>query len=185
MSTSAPTLGKEKPSQFVMDLQSIRDRARRHVEEGALTSGYQADRDTVLNLLNDALATEWVCVLRYKAHYFVAQGIDAEAVKAEFKQHAMEEEAHADRIAERIVQLGGVPELAPDGLARRSHADYAVGPDLKTMIKEDLIAERIAIESYTEMIRYLGDRDPTTRRMMEEILAQEEEHAEELSSLLV
>lgn len=182
---NTPSLELDKPSNFVMDLQAIRDRARRHVEEGAMTSSYQADRDTVLNLLNDALATEWVCVLRYKAHYFVAQGIDAEAVKAEFKQHALEEEAHADRIAERIVQLGGVPELAPEGLMKRSHADYAVGPDLRTMIKEDLIAERIAIESYTEMIRYLGDRDPTTRRMMEEILAQEEEHAEELSSLLV
>jgi bacterioferritin len=166
------------------DIQTLRKRARQHIEEGAVTSGYAADREAVIKLLNEALATEIVCVLRYKRHYFMAAGIHAEPVAAEFLEHANEEMLHADRIAERIIQLRGEPNFSPDGLAARSHAEYVEGDTLKEMIKEDLIAERIAIESYREMVAYLGEQDPTTRRMLEEILASEEEHAEDLSSLL-
>ncbi len=166
------------------DIPTLRKRARQHIEQGAVTSGYGADRKAVIKLLNEALATELVCVLRYKRHYFMATGIHAVSVASEFLEHANEEMLHADRIAGRIIQLRGEPNFSPDGLAARSHAEYAEGGTLKQMIKEDLIAERIAIESYREMIGYLGDQDTTTRRMLEEILSSEEEHAEDLSSLL-
>ncbi len=166
------------------DIQSLRRRARNNIGEGAVTDGYAADRETVIKLLNEALATELVCVLRYKRHYFMANGIHSDSVKAEFLEHAVEEMAHADRIATRIVQLGGEPNFSPDGLSARSHAEYVEGNSLNAMIKEDLIAERIAIESYREMITYLAENDPTTQRMLKEILASEEEHAEDLASLL-
>ena len=166
------------------DVKTLRERARIHIEEGAVTSGYAADRDHVVKILNEALATELVCVLRYKRHYFMAAGIHAAPVAAEFLEHANEEMAHADLIAKRIVELRGEPNFSPDGLASRSHAEYVEGDSLKSMIKENLIAERIAIESYREMIAYLGAEDPTTHRMLQEILASEEEHAEDLSSLL-
>jgi bacterioferritin len=166
------------------DIDTLRKRARKNIEEGAVTSGYAADREAVIQLLNEALATELVCVLRYKRHYFMADGIHADPVKAEFLAHANEEMLHADRIAARIIQLRGEPNFSPDGLAARSHAEYAAGGSLKEMIQEDLIAERIAIESYREMVGYLAKKDPTTRRMLEEILASEEEHADDLSSLL-
>ena len=173
-----------KSRSSLTDIQTLRKRARKHIEEGAVTSGYAADRKAVIKMLNEALATEIVCVLRYKRHYFMAAGIHAASVAAEFLEHADEEMLHADRIAKRIIQLRGEPNFSPDGLAARSHAEYAEGATLKEMIKEDLIAERIAIESYREMIAYLADQDPTTRRMLVEILASEEEHAEDLSSLL-
>ncbi len=169
---------------FLSDIKLLRERARQHIAQGAVTAGYKADREAVLKVLNEALATEIVCVLRYKRHYFMAKGIHAQSVAAEFAQHAAEEQGHADLIAERIVQLGGAPDFSPAGLATRSHSEYAEGNDLPEMIKEDLIAERIAIGSYGEIIRYLGNDDPTTRVMLEGILAKEEEHAEDLSSLL-
>src|SRR5947209_17400340 len=147
------------------DVQTLRKRARENIEQGAITPGYKADRNKVVELLNGALATEIVCVLRYKRHYFMASGIHAQAVAAEFLQHANEEQGHADQIAERIVQLGGEPNFSPDSLASRSHAEYVPGRDLADMIREDLVAERIAIDSYREMIKYLGQQDPTTRRM--------------------
>lgn len=171
-------------SAFVTDLETIRRRARQQIEEGALTQGYEGDSQTVVRLLNDALATEIVCVLRYRRHYFMAQGMSSESVKKEFLQHAIEEQEHADQLAERIVQLGGEPNLSPDGMLSRSHSEYIEGKTLEEMIKEDLIAERIAIDSYRDMIEYLKDFDPTTRRLLEEILAKEEEHAEDLVSLL-
>jgi bacterioferritin len=172
----------DKP--FLTDIKTLRERARKHIENGAVTEGYSADRDTVVKLLNEALATEIVCVLRYKRHYFMASGINAESVAAEFLQHANEEQGHADLIAQRIVQLGGAPNFSPEGLQSRSHAEYVEGDTLLDMIKEDLVAERIAIDSYREMINYLGNDDPTTRRMLEGILAMEEEHADDLVSLL-
>ena len=169
---------------FLTDIKTLRARARKHIEDGAVTAAYQADRAVVVKLLNEALATELVCILRYKRHYFMASGINAEAVAQEFLQHATEEQGHADLIAARIVQLKGEPDFNPEGLAMRSHAEYAEGGDLVEMIREDLIAESIAIESYGEMIRYVGDKDITTRRMLEGILAMEEEHADDLSNLL-
>src|SRR3989442_14092814 len=169
---------------FLTDIQTIRRRAREHIEHGAITAGYQADRDAVIKLLNEALATEIVCVLRYKRHYFMASGIHAEGVAAEFLQHANDEQGHADQIAARIVQLGGEPNFNPDGLLTRSHAEYIEGETLVDMIKEDLVAERIAIDSYRDMINYFGNDDPTTRRLMESILAIEEEHADDLVNLL-
>jgi bacterioferritin len=172
----------EKP--FLTDVQELRRRARQHIEEGAVTDAYRADRETVIKLLNEALATEIVCVLRYKRHYFMAQGIHADPIAQEFLQHANEEQGHADQIAGRIVQLGGAPNLNPDGLLMRSHSEYVEGQNLVDMIREDLIAERVAIDSYTEMIRYIGEDDYTTRRMLEGILAVEEEHADDLSSFL-
>ena len=172
----------DKP--FLTDVKTLRERARQHIERGAVTEGYKADRETVIKVLNEALATEIVCVLRYKRHYFMASGIHAEGVAAEFLQHANEEQGHADQIAQRIVQLGGEPNFNPEGLLSRSHAEYVEGDTLIDMIKEDLVAERIAIDSYREIIQYLGNDDPTTRRMMESILAMEEEHAEDLVSLL-
>ena len=170
---------------FLTDIKTLRARARKHIEDGAVTEGYQADRVTVIKLLNEALATELVCILRYKRHYFMASGINADAVAQEFLQHATEEQGHADLIAARIVQLKGEPDFNPEGLAMRSHAQYVAGDSLTDMIREDLIAERIAIDSYGEMVRYIGDKDITTRRMLEGILAMEEEHADDLSSLLV
>jgi len=172
----------ERP--FVSDIQTLRARARQHIEQGAVTQGYSADRDTVIQLLQEALATEIICVLRYKRHYFMASGINAQSVAQEFLQHATEEQMHADQIAQRIVQLGGAPNFSPDGLSTRSHSEYIEGESLTDMIKEDLVAERIAIDSYREMIRYFGNDDPTTRRLMETILAVEEEHAEDLVTLL-
>ena len=172
------------PGAFLSDIATLRKRAREHIAEGAVTPGYDADRKVVIKLLNDALATEWVCTLRYKRHYYMAKGIHAEGVAAEFLEHANEEQQHADQIAHRIVQLGGEPDLAPDGLASRSHAEYVEGDTLEDMIKEDLVAERIAIDSYREMINYLAQEDSTTRRMLEEILAKEEEHADDLARLL-
>jgi len=169
---------------FLTDIQTIRRRAREHIEHGAVTPGYQADRDTVIKLLNEALATEIVCVLRYKRHYFMAAGIHAEPVAAEFLQHANDERVHADRLATRITELNGEPDLNPQGLLSRSHSEYVPGRTLVDMIREDLVAERIAIDSYAEMARYFGDRDPTSRRLMEELLAKEEEHAADLARLL-
>jgi len=169
---------------FLTDIKELRRRARSHIEQGAITAAYRGDRETVLRLLNEALATELVCVLRYKRHYYMASGIHAQAVAAEFLEHASEEQTHADLIAERISQLGGEPDLNPEGLLTRSHSEYVEGDDLVDMIKEDLVAERIAIDSYSEMIRYIADDDPTTRRMLEGILATEEEHAEDLRILI-
>ncbi len=169
---------------FTIDIQGIRDRARKQIEQGAMTAGYKGKPDVVLRLLNDALATELVCTFRYKRHYFMAKGINSESVKTEFLEHAQEEQGHADSIAERIVQLGGEPNFSPEGILDRSHSQYAEGTTLEDMIKEDLVAERIAIDSYRQMIEYIGGDDPTTRRMLEEITAKEEEHAEDLASLL-
>lgn len=169
---------------FLSDVAALRKRARRAIDEGAVTPGYQADRAAVCRVLNEALATEIVCVLRYKRHYFMARGLASDPVKAEFLEHANAEQAHADRIAERIVQLGGEPDLDPAVLAGRSHSEYVEGKDLASMIREDLVAERVAIESYREIVAWLAAADPTTRRMMEELLADEEEHADDLSSLL-
>jgi bacterioferritin len=170
---------------FLSDIREIRRRAREHIQAGAVTPSYDANRAVVLQLLNQALATELVCVLRYRRHYFMADGVLAEAIKREFLTHAGEEQAHADQIAERIVQLGGAPDFNPEGLATRSHSEYREGDSsLVQMIKEDLVAERIAIESYREIIQFVGIHDPTTRRMLESVLAKEEEHAEELRSML-
>jgi bacterioferritin len=173
----------EQAHPFVSDLAEIRRRARQHIQDGAVTADYSADRDTVLRLLNEALATELVCVLRYKRHYYMAGGAVAEAIKDELLTHANEEQGHADRLAARIVELGGAPNFNPDGLIDRSHSEYVEGDTLGEMLAEDLIAERIAIESYREIIQYLGTRDSTTRRLFEEILAVEEEHAEDLRSM--
>jgi len=175
---------KANDAPFLTDIRTLRKRARKHIENGAVTEGYLADRDTVIRLLNEALATEIVCVLRYRRHYFMASGINAQSVAQEFLQHANEEQMHADQIAQRIVQLGGEPNFSPEGLLTRSHAEYVEGNSLVEMIREDLIAERIAIDSYREMIAYLGNDDPTSRRMLETILAMEEEHADDLVSLL-
>jgi bacterioferritin len=172
----------EKP--FLTDVKTLRERARQHMENGAVTQGYSADRETVVKLLNEALATEIVCVLRYKRHYFMASGIHAEGVAAEFLEHANDEQGHADQIAHRIVQLKGEPNFNPEGLLMRSHAEYVEGDSLIDMIKEDLVAERVAIDSYREMITYFGNDDPTSRRLLEGILAVEEEHADDLVSLL-
>lgn len=171
-------------SAFLTDIKTLRDRARQHIEDGAVTASYGADREIAIKLMNEALATEIVCTLRYRRHYFMAKGIHSQSVAEEFLAHSNEEQSHADRIAERIVQLGGAPNFSPDGLATRSHAEYIEGGSLEEMIKENLVAERIAIESYTEIIRYFGDKDPTSRRIMEEILAVEEEHADDMADLL-
>lgn len=175
-------MAAKKP--FLTDIKTLRKRAREHINRGAVTEGYKADRKTVLKLLNEALATEIVCVLRYKFHYYMASGINAKSIAQEFLEHAGEEQQHADQIAQRITQLDGTPNFSPDGMLTRSHSEYIEGDDLVDMIKEDLVAERIAIESYGEMIRYIGTDDSTTRRMLEEILAMEEEHAEDLSTML-
>jgi bacterioferritin len=166
------------------DVPTLRKRARQHVDDGAVTSGYNADRNMVLKLLNDSLATEIVCVLRYRRHHFMAKGIHSKSVADEFLAHSKEEQRHGDQLATRIVQLGGEPNFSPDGLAGRSHAEYVEGTSLLDMIKENIVAERIAIDSYRDFIEYLGDKDPTTRRLLESILAVEEEHADELADLL-
>jgi bacterioferritin len=169
---------------FLTDVKELRRRARENIERGALTESYGLDPKLVCEILNQALATEIVCVLRYKRHYFMATGLNKDAVAAEFLEHANDEQGHADRIAERITQLGGAPDLNPEGMASRSHSEYKTGNSLTDMIKEDLIAERIAIESYSEIVRFLGDKDVTSRRLMEEILAVEEEHANDMNDLL-
>jgi bacterioferritin len=169
---------------FVSDLKKIRAQARMHMEAGAVTDAYLADRKQVIAVLNDVLATEMVCVLRYKRHFFMARGINAESVKIEFLQHAKDEQQHCDWIAERIVQLNGEPNFNPEGLAARSHSEYQEGSNLVDMIKEDLIAGRIAVESYSEIARWLGDDDSTTRRLIEGILKMEEEHADDLANML-
>ena len=175
---------KKAATPFLTDVRTLRERARLHINEGAVTESYGGDTKTACKILNDALATEIVCVLRYKRHYFMATGIHSASVKAEFREHAAEEQEHADRIAERIVQLGGAPDFSPDGLLSRSHAEYAEGTTLLDMIKEDLIAERIAIDSYREIAAYFASFDTTTQRMIEDIQAKEEEHADELAELL-
>ena|SRR5579862_3051369 len=180
---AAKDQGKDK-NRFLSDISEIRRRARQHIEDGAVTDTYKGDRKTVLRVLNEALATEIVCVLRYKRHHYMAKGIHSQAVAEEFLEHAAEEQEHADMIAERITQLDGEPNFNPEGLLTRSHSEYVEGESLVEMIKEDLVAERIAVESYSEIIRYLSDNDPTSRRMMEEILAKEEEHAEDMKTLL-
>ncbi len=169
---------------FLTDVTTLRQRARQHMEEGAITGSYGADRETVIKLLNDALATELLCVLRYRRHHFMAGGLSAKSVAQEFMEHSVEEQGHADEIANRIVQLRGEPDFSPDGLSSRSHAEYIEGASLIDMIKENLVAERIAIDSYREIINYLGENDTTTRRMLEGILAVEEEHADELLTLV-
>jgi bacterioferritin len=179
-----PAAISQKKGSFLTDIEEIRRRARLHIEKGAVTPGYKGDLTTVLRVLNEALATEIVCVLRYKRHHYMAKGIHSQSVAAEFLEHATEEQGHADRIAERIVQLDGAPNLSPEGMLTRSHSEYVEGETLLDMIREDLVAERIAIESYSEIIRYLGENDPTSRRLMEEILANEEEHAEDMKTLL-
>ena len=184
MKATNPSEKNVRTTQPTTSVAEIRKHARANVENGAITEGYRADRDTVLRILNESLATELVCVLRYKRHYYMASGIHAQTAAAEFLEHATMEQTHADRIAERIIQLGGEPDLNPDTLTARSHAEYIEGSTLAEMLRENLVAERIAIESYTEFIRYLGDSDPTTRRMMEEILATEEEHADDLKTLM-
>src|SRR5438094_7966614 len=173
-----------RKGQFVTDIEAIRQRARHHIENGAVTDAYRGDRETLIKVLNEALATELVCVLRYKRHYYMATGIHAQAVAEEFLEHAKEEQEHADQIAERITQLGGAPNFNREGLLMRSHSEYVEGTSLVDMIREDLIAERIAIDSYSDIIRYLGDKDPTSRRVMEKILAKEEEHADDMVKLV-
>lgn len=172
---------------FLLDLEAIKARARDHLDDGAVTVGNRSDRQLIISLLNDALATELVCVLRYRSHHFQSAargGIAGFAVTAELLQHSQEELAHADLLANRISQLGGEPDFAPQGLAARSHTDYVVSTSLKHLLTEDLVAERIAIETYTALVRFVADKDPTTRRLFEDILAQEEGHADELSDLL-
>lgn len=184
---STPRSGAAKLTRrgFIENVKAIRKRARQHIEEGAVTDNYKADRNAIVSLLNDALATELVCALRYKRHHFMARGLNAKPAAAEFLEHANEELAHADAIASRIVQLGGEPDFSPTQLAARSHSEYVAGSSLHEMMREDLVAERIAIETYGQMIRYIGDDDPTTRRMLEGILANEEEHADELATMLI
>jgi bacterioferritin len=174
----------EPKKPFLTDVLELRRRARESMDQGPVTGGYRADRATVIRLLNVALATEIVCVLRYKRHYFMATGIHAEGVAQEFLEHATDEQAHADQLASRITQLGGEPDLNPQHLATNSHSEYGEGGSLTDMIREDLIAERVAIESYSEMIRYVGDDDPTTRRLLESILEKEEEHADDMRNLM-
>lgn len=169
---------------FLTDIETLRARARANIEQGPITDAYGADRERVIEVLNEALATELVCVLRYKRHYYTATGLNAGPVAAEFLEHANEEQVHADQIAMRITQLQGAPNFDPEGLATRSHAEYDDSTALLDMVREDLIAERIAIESYTEIIEWLGTNDSTTRRMLEGILSMEEEHADDLLSIL-
>ena len=176
------TLVKDKST--LSDTETIRERARKHIENGAVTASYRADRDAVLEMLDSALATELVCALRYRHHHFLANGLQAEAAAREFLEHAHQEQEHADRIAARIVQLGGEPDFSPRKLHERSHSEYGQATELEDMLREDLVAERIAVETYSEMIRFLGNDDPTTRRMLEDVLAVEEEHADDLAGLL-
>jgi bacterioferritin len=182
--TSENNPNDPQTNEFLSDIQEIRRRARQHIEQGAVTEQYRANRETVLKLLNEALATEIVCTLRYRRHYYMTQGLVSGSVASEFLEHANEEQEHADWLAKRITQLNGEPDFNPAGLLDRSHAEYVEGKTLLDMLREDLVAERVAIESYNEMIRYIGDGDPTTRRLLEKILAVEEEHAEDLMNLL-
>jgi bacterioferritin len=175
---------KAPTGRFVADVKKIRERARRHMQSGAVTESYRADRAQVIKVLNDVLATEIVCVLRYKSHFYFSKGLDAEPARAEFLQHAVEEQQHADWVAERITQLGGEPNFDPKGLPERSHSEYGRHTNLMTMIQEDLVAERVAIESYSEIVRWLGNDDMTTRRIMEDILKVGEEHADDMANLL-
>jgi len=165
-------------------LKEIRERARKQIMEGAVTADYALDRDQAIGVLNEALATELVCVARYKFHYFMATGIHSQAVKEEFKEHADDEQEHADWLAERIKQLGGKPQMNPAVLTGNAHSEYKEGSSLADMIREDLVAERIAIETYREIIQFFGDKDPTSRTLLEKILAKEEEHADDLNSML-
>jgi bacterioferritin len=183
MSKAMTGTEREQPYPFLSEIAELRRRARQHIADGAVTVNYAADREVVVRLLNEALATELVCVLRYRRHYFMASGSLAEAIKDEFLKHSQEEQQHADQLAERIVQLGGQPNFSPQGMLDRSHSEYVDGESLAEMVEEDLIAERIAIESYREIIQYIGEKDTTTRRLFESILAIEEEHAEELASM--
>lgn len=169
---------------FLTDVQTIRDRARQEIESGAVTQDYSLDKGLVIKVLNEALATEIVCVLRYRFHYYMATGIHKEGAAAEFLEHSNEEQQHADMIAERIKQLGGKPQMNPAIVAQTSHSEYVEGNSLEDMLREDLVAERIAIQTYREMIAFFGEKDPTSRRMMEEILAVEEEHADDIADLL-
>lgn len=173
-----------KSKSTLSNVKTLRKNARKHIEQGAITESYAADRVEVIRLLNDSLATEIICVLRYRRHHFMARGLVAKSIADEFLVHSNEEQGHADLLAGRIVQLGGEPDFAPDGLSARSHAEYVEGKDLLDMIKEDLVAERIAIDSYRELIRYLGEKDSTTRKMLDGILAVEEQHADELADLM-
>ena len=170
-------------SKLALDETAI-EAAKRSLEDGPVTPSYGPWRDDIVKLLNDALATELVCILRYKRHHYTAKGLASPAIAEEFMVHAQEETEHADQIAERIVQLGGDPDFSPDTLTKRSHADYDASADLTEMIRKNLVAERVAIETYSQMIRLIGDKDSTTRRMLESILSQEQEHAEELSDWL-
>ncbi len=171
-------------NEFLTDIKTIRARARKEINEGAVTPDYKLDKDQVCKILNEALATEIVCVLRYKFHYYMASGIHKEGAAAEFLEHSNEEQQHADAIAERIKQLGGKPEMNPAVVAQRAHSEYVEGDSLADMIKENLVAERIAIQTYREMVQYFGEKDSTSRRMMEDILAVEEEHADDMADLL-
>jgi bacterioferritin len=175
---------KAPARRFIADVKKMRARARRHMQSGAVTENYRADRAQVIKVLNDVLATEIVCVLRYKSHFYLSKGLDAEPARAEFLQHAGEEQQHADWVAERITQLGGEPNFDPKGLPERSHSEYGRHNNLVTMIQEDLVAERVAIESYSEIVRWLGNDDTTTRRIMEDILKTEEQHADDMANLL-
>ena len=166
------------------DVKTLRERARHEIQDGAITQDYKIDKDQAIKLLNEALATEIVCVLRYRFHYFMASGIHKDGAATEFLEHSNEEQGHADRIAERIKQLGGKPEMDPAKIAAASHSEYVEGTSLEDMLREDLVAERIAIQSYREMIKFFGNEDPTSRRLMEEILAVEEEHADDIADLL-
>lgn len=177
------TSKSEKPVALKLDQKAL-DAAARSLDDGAVTPSFTDEREAIIKLLNDSLATELVCVLRYKRHYFTATGVNSSKIAEEFLVHANEESAHADRIAARIVQLGGSPDFSPDSLTSRSHAAYDDSADLKAMVKANLVAERVAVESYRQMINLIGDLDPTTRRMLEDILADEEEHADELSDWL-
>lgn len=179
---SQPSRSAEQP--FLTDVTTLRANARKQLDKGPITAAYGADLDRVLKVLNDALATEIVCVMRYKAHYYGAKGLSSEPVAAQFLEHAQEEQVHADRLAERIDQLGGDPNLDPDTLMSRSQTEYNTPDALRDMIKEDLVAERIVIQSYNEIVTWLGHDDPTTRRIIEEILAEEEDHADDLLTLL-
>jgi bacterioferritin len=184
MDVATKQQSKSSGGDFNLDLNAIRIKARQNLDEGAVTDNYGANRPVVLKMLNEALATELVCVLRYKRHYFMAKGIHAEPVAAEFAEHATQEQEHADQLALRIVQLGGEPNFSPNGMLERSHSEYVEANSLQEMIKENLVAERIAIDSYKAMVQYLGDKDPTTRRLLEQILAVEEEHADDMADLL-
>jgi bacterioferritin len=178
-------LAMTTPGSFSSDIAAIRQRAREHLEQGALTPNYGGDVETTISLLNDAVATEIVCVLRYRYHAIAAAGLASDSVKAEFEEHAADEQQHLLWIAERINQLGGTPDMNPDGISERAHTQYVEGENLVDMIKENLVAERIAIETYRDMIRYFSDKDPTTRTLLEKVLAQEEDHANDMHDLLV